>query len=172
LVRNMSFGFSLGKAIMEVIDFPFQAINKLTFSSRPQPLAANLRPVYRIALIALVLRINCKGKTASLLKLQFFNWLLKSSSLQDTIVDNLSHHSVCTLELLHLDPMVNLALKYAIADKLISVTSNSKYKLTEKGDKFVDRIMYYKQSVLNTEQGLLQRIGKQVSEIRLKKQLL
>lgn len=156
---------------MRTIDFPFQAIDKLTFSPRPQPLPASLRPLYRIALIALVLKTNCQRNTASMLKLQFFNWLLKSSSLQEVIEDRLTHQSVFTLELIHLDPMVNLALKYAFADNLISVTNNSKYKLTEKGNGFADRILQDEQSVLDGEREFLVRIGKRVSEVRLRNDL-
>lgn len=156
---------------MRTIDFPFQAINKLTFSPRPQPLPASLRPLYRIALITLVLKTNCQRNTASMLKLQFFNWLLKSSSLQEVIEDRLTHQSVFTLELIHRDPMVNLALKYAIADDLISVTNNSKYKLTERGNKFADRILQDEQSVMEVEREFLVRIGKSVSEVRLRNDL-
>ncbi len=156
---------------MRTIDFPFQAIDTLTFSPKPQPLPASLRPIYRIALIILVLKTNCHGNTASLLKLQFFNWLLKSSSLQELIEDRLTRQSVFTLELIHLDPMVNLALKYAFADNLISVTNNSKYKLTEKGNGFADRILQDEQSVLDGEREFLVRIGKRVSEVRLRKDL-
>lgn len=144
----------------------------MTFNPRPQPLSAILRPIYRISLIALVLKINCRSNIASFLKLQFFNWLLKSSSLQKLIEDKIINHGVFLLELIHIDPMVNLALKYAIADKLISVTNNSKYKLTEKGHEFVDRIFRDKQSVLNGERELLTRIGQRVSEVRLRKELL
>lgn len=154
------------------IDFPFEAIETLTFAPRPQPLPASLRPVYRIALIVLVLKINCRRNAASMLKLQFFNWVLKSSSLQECIEGRLTEQSVFTLELIHLDPMVNLALKYAFADGLISVTSNSKYVLTERGSKFADGILQDERPVLAEERKLLLRIGQRVSEITLKRELL
>jgi hypothetical protein len=162
--------------MMKTIDFPFQAINKITFSPRPQPLPASLRPLYRIALIALVLSINCRGNAASLFKLQFFNWLLKSSSLQELIEERVTRQSVFTLELIHLDPMVNLALNYAFADNLISITGNSrsnpKYKLTDKGHEFVKLILQDKQLALANERKFLDRIGKKISEVELKRELL
>jgi len=68
--------------------------------------------------------------------------------------------------------MVNLALKYALADNLISVTNNSKYKLTIKGNEFADRILQDEQPTLSDERELLVRIGKQVSEVKLKEELL
>ena len=157
---------------MNIVDFPFQAIETMTFNARPQPLSAILRPIYRISLIALVLKINCRSDTASFLKLQFFNWLLKSPSLQKLFGDKIINNGVFSLELIHIDPMVNLALRYAIADKLISVTNNCKYKLTNKGHEFVDQILRDKQSVLNVERELLVGIGKRISEVKLRKELL
>lgn len=156
---------------MRTIDFPFEAIDTLTFNPKPNPLSASLRPIYRIALIVLVLKTNCRSNTASMIKLQFFNWLLKSSSLQESIEERLAHQNVFTLELIHIDPMVNLALNYAFADNLISITANSKYKLTDKGLEFADRIIRDEQSVLAGERELLIRIGQKVSEVELRKNL-
>lgn len=156
---------------MTSIDFPFQTIGTLTFTPRPQPLPANLRPIYRIALIVLILKNNCRGNTASLLKLQFFNWLLKSPSLQKSILDRLSDKSVFTIELIHIDPMVNLALKYACADKLILVTNSSKYQLTEKGLNFADNILRDK-SLMKSEKAISLLIGQRVSEVKLKGELI
>lgn len=157
---------------MRTLDFPFQAIHTLTFHPRPQPLSASLRPIYRIAQIALVLKTNCRGNIASLLKLQFFNWLLKSSSLQKIIEQGLTQQSVFTLELIHMDPMVNLALNYAFAESLITVTNNSRFKLTEKGHKFISLILQDDQSILADEHKLLRIIGQNVSEIKLREILL
>ena len=157
---------------MPTIDFPFDAIDKLTFQPKPQPLPASLRPIYRIALIALVLKINCRGQTATLLKLQFFNWLLKCSSLKELIEKGLKHHDNFTLELIHIDPMVNLALNYAFADGLVEITGNSKYKLTEKGNQFVTSILDRDPLLLSGERKVLTKIGQQVSEVKLRNILL
>lgn len=157
---------------MKAIDFPFQAIDTFTFAQRPQPISASLRPIYRVSLIVLILKINCRNQTASLLKLQFFNWMLKSPSLQNIICENLTTQNVFPLPLIHLDPMVNLALKYAFADNLIIVTKSSKYKLTQKGDELASRIMQDTQTVLRGEIKLLNDIGQKISEPLLRKKLL
>jgi hypothetical protein len=157
---------------MSTIDFPFDKVDAVTFAPKPQPLPASLRPIYRIALIVLVLKINCRSHTASLLKLQFFNWLLKSASLQELLEKGLAHQGVFTLELIHIDPMVNLSLNYAFSDKLIGITNNSKYKLTEKGHRFAKLFLQDDQSVLAGERELLTRIGQQVSEVWLRNEML
>lgn len=156
---------------MTALDFPFQAIEKLTFEARPRPLPASLRPVYRIALIALVLKLNCRGNTASLIKLQFFNWVLKDPHLRRHIEQRLDTQTVFTLELIHMDPMVNLALKYAYADGLISVTTNSKYKMTAKGAEFAQKLADAPDDILRNDRELLARLGQRISEVKLKREL-
>lgn len=157
---------------MTVLDFPFQAIDQLTFEVRPRPLPANLRPVYRIALIVLVLKLNCRGNTASLIRLQFFNWVLKNPHLRRDIEQLLEKQTVFTVNLIHMDPMVNLALKYAYAEGLISVTNNSKYKLTTKGVEFAQKVADASGDILRSDRDLLARLGQRISEIRLKRELL
>jgi len=155
-----------------MIDFPFNSIEEFTFESKAQPVSASLRPIYRIALICFVLKNNCRANTASLFKLQFFNWLIKSPVLQQNILKDAGLEKVFTLDLIHLDPMVNLALRYAFADDLVTITRNAKYKLTEKGLSFADRIQREGSAVLTSEKGVLLKIGKQVSEVQLKGELL
>lgn len=156
---------------MTRLGLPFQAIDRLTFEPRPRPLPASLRPVYRIALIALVLKLNCRSNTASLIKLQFFNWVLKSSDLRRHIEQRLQSQTVFTLELIHMDPMVNLALKYAFADGLISVTTNAKYKLTDRGHEFAQKVADASDDMLRDDRELLERLGQKISEVRLREEL-
>lgn len=152
-------------------EFPFRAIESLSFASRPAPVSANLRPLFRISLLLLVLRLNCSRGTASLLKLQFFNWVLKSDSLRDHVERLSKEQSIFTLGLVHLDPMVNLALKYAHADGLIGVTRNRKYELLDKGRHFAEAIIGDSREALAQEVEYLQHIGMRISEVRIKRDL-
>jgi hypothetical protein len=157
---------------MAELGFPFQAIQRLTFEARPRPLSAGLRPIYRIALIALVLKLNCHGHTASLIRLQFFNWVLKSPYLRRQIEQRLETQGLFSVDLVHMDPMVNLALKYAYADGLVSITGNAKYKLTDKGHELARRMVEAPDDLLQDERELLTRLGRRISETRLTRELL
>ena len=152
-------------------EFPFDAVKALTFESRPQPLSATLRPLYRVSLLMLVLRLNCAQGTASLLKLQFFNWILKSKNLRDYISRLSRTQSVFTIGIIHMDPMVNLALKYAFAEGLVIVTRNSKYKLTDKGQQFTESILQDTGELLAAERLFLESLGSRISEVKLKRDL-
>lgn len=157
---------------MKEDSFPFEIIESLTFSSRPHPQAATLRPLYRVALLALVLKLNCRSNTGSFLQLQFFNWLLKSPSLQEYMKTWQRSSQSSFPDIVHLDPMVNLALGYAIADELISVTTSSKYRLTTKGHDFANRIIEDDNEILREERQLLQQLGKQLSDATVRNKLL
>jgi len=152
-------------------EFPFEAVKALTFRSRPQPLSATLRPLYRISLLMLVLRLNCLRGNASLLKLQFFNWMMKSEHLRDHISRQARTQSVFTLGVIHMDPMVNLALKYAFAEGLVAVASNSKYELTAKGTQFIEAILADSDGPLSAEREFLEHLGHRISEVKLHRDL-
>lgn len=157
---------------MNNIELPYEIIEKISFNPRPEPVSANLRPIYRISIILLVLKINCKNHSASLLKIQFFNWVLKSQSLQNFIRNKGSYDSIFSIDIIHLDPMINLSLKYAIAEGLIITTKNLKYKLTDKGNNFINSIIESDEKILSNTMEMLELIGNRVSEVKLKDELL
>jgi hypothetical protein len=152
-------------------DFPFESIEAITFQSRPKPISASLRPIYRITLIVLVLRLNCRAGTSSLLKLHFFNWIIKSADLRDHVENLARNQSVFSLGIIHLDPMVNLALKYAHAEGLISITNNSKYALTPKGQGFADSVLADSEELLWEDWSFLKRIKTKISDVKLARDL-
>ncbi|SHM51768.1 hypothetical protein [Flavobacterium saccharophilum] len=115
-------------------------IKKLSFTQRPIPIPADYRPMYKIALIVLTLRLCCRAETSNLLKLHLFSWALSSdkniSKLKDYVTSNFqTDFSVWSIE-----PALNRALQYAIAENICDVVNGKNYKLTEKGFKFYQMI--------------------------------
>jgi len=115
-------------------------IRKLSFTKRPIPIPADYRPMYKIALIVLTLRICCRAETSNLLKLHLFSWALSSdkniSKLKEYVTSNFNtDFSVWSIE-----PALNRALQYAIAENICEVVGGKNYKLTEKGHKFYQMI--------------------------------
>ena len=115
-------------------------IKKLSFTQRPIPIPADYRPMYKIALIVLILRLCCRVETSNLLKLHLFSWALTSdknlSKLREYVTSNFnSDFSVWGIE-----PALNRALQLAIAENICEVVSGKSYKLTEKGFKFYEMI--------------------------------
>ncbi|NVN96018.1 MAG: hypothetical protein HXX18_12120 [Bacteroidetes bacterium] len=115
-------------------------IKKLTFTQRPIPIPADYRPMYKIALLVMILRLCCRAETSNLLKLHLFSWALSSDTnllkLREYVTSNFqSDFSVWGIE-----PALNRALQLAIAEKICEVVNGKNYKLTEKGFKFYEMI--------------------------------
>jgi hypothetical protein len=86
-------------------------IRKLSFIQRPIPIPADYRPMYKIALLVLILRLCCRAETSTLLKLHLFSWALasdkNSSKLREYVTSNFkSDFSVWGIE-----PALNRALQ-------------------------------------------------------------
>ena len=70
-----------------------------------------------------------------------------------------------------MEPMVNLALKYAFAEGLVAETRNSKYKLTDKGQQFTEAILQDTEELLEAERQFLKGLGSRISEVKLQRDL-
>lgn len=75
------------------------------------------------------------------------------------------------LKVVHLDPAVNRAVQYAVAEKIISLEKNGKIKLTDLGIKIVDEIILNDDLFVNEKQ-YLKKLGKTVSDVQIKNTLL
>lgn len=150
--------------------FPIVNVKRLTFTPRPQSVPASSRPLYRIALLLLVLELNCRTGGASFLKLQFFNWVLKDPMLQHLTKTHVDTERVYSISQVQLDPAVNLALRYAFAEGLLT-TGSKRFILTQRGHALVQKLID-DQTVFRTEKEFLSDLGQRVSEVRLQKQEL
>jgi len=115
-------------------------IKKLSFTKKPIPLPAEYRPMYKIALIVMILKYSCRAETSNLLKLHLLSWALASqknmTELRDYVTSNFkSYFSVWGIE-----PALNRALQLAVAENICDIVNGKNYKLTEKGNKFFEMI--------------------------------
>ena len=63
------------------------------------------------------------------------------------------------------DPVVNRAIKYAIADELVIQQKKGTFKLTEKGEKLVN--MVEKENVLVRERSSLNKLGTKLTNAKI-----
>lgn len=139
---------------------------RITFEKKPIPLPAEYRPMYQIALLVLVLKLCCRANASSLEKLHLFSWCLRSSSnmteleryLKDGVNSPMLHWTI--------DPALNRAINYAVADGICEFTPNKKYKLTSKGCSFFSKIENDKE-LFNDEKDFLLRLGKKLSDEKI-----
>ncbi|HEV7643740.1 MAG TPA: hypothetical protein VGO50_07300 [Pyrinomonadaceae bacterium] len=134
-------------------------IKKLAFHSRPIPIPVDYRPLYKIALITLILNFCCREEKSTLLKLHLFSWTLKSEENTQKLFDFINANFTSEFSVWGIEPALNRALQYAVADNICEVINGKYYKLTEKGAVFFQMIKKDK-DLFVTEKAILQFIGK------------
>ncbi|WP_130632789.1 hypothetical protein [Aeromonas hydrophila] len=111
-------------------------MSKVNFQRKKASVIPELRPLYKISKILLILNCCCIGKKSSLLKLHLFNWalldmkridMLHLSSIQGSLI----------IGIWGIDPSLNMAIEFAVAESLIEKQLNGSYKLSKKGESFL-----------------------------------
>ncbi|XOV68036.1 MAG: hypothetical protein ACFHU9_02460 [Fluviicola sp.] len=133
-------------------------IKKLSFKKRPIPVPGDYRPLYKISLILLILKINGRGGKASLLKIHLFLWALKSQANMEIVQEHIQMPEFGLLNFWGMEPAATRALKFAVSENLCAISSG-KYTITSKGEEFVKKILSDKELLID-ERDFLNAIGK------------
>lgn len=113
-------------------------MSRLDFQRKRSEVLPDLRPMYKISNILLVLKICCLGEKSSLLKLHLFNWALLDEDRLKALKISAEKKDLLT-GVWGIDPSFNMALGYAVGEGLVAkINKNGSYKLTDKGNKFID----------------------------------
>ena len=134
-------------------------IKKLSFTKRPIPLPAEYRPMYKIALIVMILKICCRGESSNLLKLHLFSWALASEKNMKELRDYVTSNFKTDFSVWGIEPALNRALQLAVAENICEIVNGKNYKLTEKGNKFFEMIKADAE-LFDIEKTFLSLIGK------------
>ena len=134
-------------------------IKKLSFTQRPIPIPADYRPMYKIALLVLILRLCCRAEISTLLKLHLFSWALTSDKNSAKVREYVTSNFKSDFSVWGIEPALNRALQLAIAENICQVVNAKNYKLTEKGFRFYEMINADKE-LFDKEKTFLGFIGK------------
>jgi hypothetical protein len=115
------------------IDIPF------TFRQRRTPLAGDLRPVWRISLILLML-MHSRGKKATLQKLHVLNSACRSVSTRRDFLRYVQGEARKDEIIPRLEPSLNRALNLARGEGLIEIENGKNIKLTAAGLRMAKQI--------------------------------
>lgn len=110
-------------------------MNNIRFRRKPMPLYAELRPLYKISQLLLVLDIASRGKRANLIKLHLFSWVLKTEQREKILLESAEQGKIL-FGFWGIDPAVNVALQFAMAEGFVFWDKGA-YKISEKGTLFI-----------------------------------
>jgi hypothetical protein len=134
---------------------------KMKFIQRPAPVFVEHRPIYKIGQILLILYLSSRGFKSSLTRLQLFNWLIKERVRKDKVILSIKNNKL-DVYAWGFDPALTIALRYAIAEKLIDEDVDS-FKLTNKGVEYCMRILE-DETLFEEEKTFLQVVKKSITE--------
>jgi len=142
------------------MDLPFEEIKEIRFNRKRIPIPPEMRPMYKISQIILILKLSSTKQTASLLKLQLFNWGLQNEARCNRL---LKLKETNDFPIIRFDPFLNRALNYGVGMGILSFKQNTgKFSLTEKGEELANRII--SESVLLEQIKFLNAIKKSLSD--------
>lgn len=137
------------------------AIQKLTFNRKPTPLNPEFRPLYKMCVILLILKISSRSNTSSLLKLHFFSWMIKNEERRKQLISIVEDGNP-QLPIFNIEPSLNQAILFLSSEGLID-TLVDRFKLTEKGSALIGEILD-DATAFEKEIGFLNLIGKKFNE--------
>lgn len=124
------------------------------------PLYPELRPLYKISKLLLILKHASRSKKSSLIRLHLFNWVLKDRDRMKALETGISNNKL-SFKVWGVDPAVNYALQYAQAEGLVNKEGQS-FKLTSKGEGLLKTSNV--ESLFDKEMRLFEKIGVKLTE--------
>ncbi len=141
----------------------------ITFKAKPIPVSAEYRPMYRIGQILLVLGRSSTKNEASLLKLHYFSWAMRSpDNMQQAIsLAKNKYNDYSFAVVWNVEPSLNRALAYATSERLVEF-DNGRYQLTARG-KTLLHVIDGDETTYVQEKEFLATVKKKISESKLQR---
>lgn len=145
------------KDILRYFEVPFQ------FRSRPESLPGDLRPVWRMCLLILMLAKVCRGDRASFRKLYILNWAIRSAENKEILLEVLERSSRPQSLIIRVEPSLNRAVDFGIGEGCLEIQSGKRVSLTEKG-RSIARLLEDDPIIFEYEKKFLDHVGNRLSE--------
>lgn len=102
---------------------------KMTFNSTGSPVDPELRPIWRISLLTIILNKLCRGSSSSLKKMQVLYSLISSTDKRSRY----SSEGACADINIRFDPLLDKAISLGLAEGVFSLDAAKSVVLTDKG---------------------------------------
>lgn len=126
------------KELIELLDIPF------SFSEQPAPLEPQLRVIWGMSILVLILKICSRGRRSSIPRLHLINWSLRNNRNRERLIELLENNLSPWGGSIGYDPGFSRAIEYAIAESIVGLdenTENLRVHLSEKGRTLADEII-------------------------------
>lgn len=143
-------------SLILILDTPF------VFGERPESIPGDMRPVWRVGLILLMLRISSRSNKSSIGRLHLLSWAIRSRGNQRVLMDVIERRLNPDSVIVRIEPSLNRAADYAHGERLIQKVRGNRLELTMLGiqrvDGLIDSLAYAE------EKRFLSELGKKLTE--------
>jgi hypothetical protein len=139
------------------LDTPF------VFNERPESIPGDLRPLWRIGLLLLMLYLASRGKRSSFGRLHVLNWALRSDEGRDSLLGILERRLFPGTVVVRIEPSLNRAVDFAHGEGLLRKVGGNRIELTSTGEAEAKRILGHDE-IFEGEKKYLEQVGKKLTE--------
>lgn len=136
---------------------------QFVFNQRPESIPGDLRPLWRIGLVLLMLHMASWGKKSSFGRLHVLNWALRSDEGRDALLGILNGRLLPGTVVVRIEPSLNRAVDFAHGEGLLRRVGGDRVELTSTGEAEARRILQQDDLFAN-EREYLKQVGKKLTE--------
>lgn len=111
------------------------------FRQQPVSLPGDLRPVWRISVLMLLLRKCCTGGKSSLRRLHVLSWAVRSSEASTMLLNAIDGEIPPDAVIVRIEPALNRAVDFAIGEGLLRRGTKDRVELTPEGRELAESIL-------------------------------
>lgn len=134
----------------------------LTFTTRPIPLYADYRPMWRVPLLALMLRLCCQRGQSSLKRLHILNWAVRTQTGGKQLLALLDGSRQPGDVIVRVEPTLNFVVDLALGENVVSAPRGDRVQLTPSGIRLADDII--RDECLLNEKSVLRQVDRRLTE--------
>jgi len=139
------------------LDTPF------VFNERPECIPGDLRPLWRIGLLLLMLYMASRGKKSSFGRLHVLNWALRSDEGRVALLGILEGRRLPGTVVVRIEPSLNRAVDFALGELLLRKVGGDRVELTSAGEAEAKRILE-QDELFVSEREYLGKVHKRLTE--------
>ena len=139
------------------IDVPF------VFREQPTAIKGDLRPLWRMCLVVLLIRKCCRGNRTSYARLHVLNWAMLNKEDRKRLLALINDTSEPTDILVRIEPFLNTAVNYAVGEGLIKQENGNRLLLATKGVSLADKL-FEMNDVFKLEKEFVAALGNKLTE--------
>lgn len=155
----------MGDFAIPELDTPF------LFRPLPEAIPGDLRPMWRIGALLLILHLASRGGQSSFGRLHVLSWALRDRQHRAMFGRLLAGDVAPDAIVVRIEPALNQAVTLAHAERLIELLDGRKARLTVSGEAAA-RSLAATESLFEAERGFLTSLGKRVTEKLVRENLL